>query len=87
MAAIQRTEVQYVRCIKPNANKSKDELDCAMVVEQLRCAGVVEVGGWVGEVFQLGFSRFARCLVQGMHLFVTPSSLLIGGFLLLPSCI
>lgn len=48
MAAIQRTEVQYVRCIKPNANKSKHELDCAMVVEQLRCAGVVEVGGWVG---------------------------------------
>lgn len=43
MAAIQRTEVQYVRCIKPNANKSKDELNCAMVVEQLRCAGVVEV--------------------------------------------
>ena len=43
MAAIQRTEVQYVRCIKPNANKSKDELDCLMVVEQLRCAGVVEV--------------------------------------------
>lgn len=43
MAAIQRTEVQYVRCIKPNANKSKDELDSSMVVEQLRCAGVVEV--------------------------------------------
>ncbi|CAM9911619.1 unnamed protein product, partial [Laminaria digitata] len=42
MAAIQRTEVQYVRCIKPNANKSKDELDSSMVVEQLRCAGVVE---------------------------------------------
>ncbi|CAM9632006.1 unnamed protein product [Ectocarpus sp. 6 AP-2014] len=42
MAAIQRTEVQYVRCIKPNANKSKDELNCLMVVEQLRCAGVVE---------------------------------------------
>ncbi|CAM9187182.1 unnamed protein product [Scytosiphon promiscuus] len=42
MAAIQRTEVQYVRCIKPNANKSKEELNCAMVVEQLRCAGVVE---------------------------------------------
>lgn len=46
MAAIQRTEVQYVRCIKPNANKSKDELNCNMVVEQLRCAGVVEVRAW-----------------------------------------
>lgn len=45
MDAIQRTEVQYVRCIKPNAHKSKDELDCAMVVEQLRCAGVIEVHG------------------------------------------
>lgn len=43
MAAIERTEVQYVRCIKPNSNKSKDELDHAMVVEQLRCAGVIEV--------------------------------------------
>lgn len=43
MAAIERTEVQYVRCIKPNSNKSREEMDCCMVVEQLRCAGVVEV--------------------------------------------
>lgn len=56
MAAIQRTEVQYVRCIKPNANKSKDELDYLMVVEQLRCAGVIEVGVCVQILRELPLS-------------------------------
>ncbi|KAG5178428.1 P-loop containing nucleoside triphosphate hydrolase protein [Tribonema minus] len=35
METIKETNVQYVRCIKPNSNKSP-------VVEQLRCAGVIE---------------------------------------------
>ncbi|CAN0233545.1 unnamed protein product, partial [Discosporangium mesarthrocarpum] len=42
MGAIQRTEVQYVRCIKPNADKSSGWMDRMMVVDQLRCAGVIE---------------------------------------------
>ena len=30
-----------MRCIKPNAQKSKDIFAMRMVVEQLRCAGVI----------------------------------------------
>lgn len=39
---IDATNVHYIRCIKPNANKSPTELDHEMVVTQLRCAGVIE---------------------------------------------
>jgi myosin-5 len=42
MTSIRQTKVQYVRCIKPNQNKSPSEMDQPMVVSQLRCAGVIE---------------------------------------------
>jgi len=42
MAAIAQTDVQYVRCIKPNRVKSSSIMNNAMVVDQLRCAGVIE---------------------------------------------
>ncbi|KAH7476337.1 hypothetical protein KRP22_000174 [Phytophthora ramorum] len=42
MANIRQTKVHYVRCIKPNQNKSPNEMDQHMVVSQLRCAGVIE---------------------------------------------
>eukprot|EP00927_Polykrikos_kofoidii_P069127 TRINITY_DN6450_c0_g4_i1.p1 TRINITY_DN6450_c0_g4~~TRINITY_DN6450_c0_g4_i1.p1 ORF type:complete len:1447 (+),score=225.31 TRINITY_DN6450_c0_g4_i1:242-4582(+) len=42
METVGRTSTQYVRCIKPNKNKSPVEMDNPMVVDQLRCAGVVE---------------------------------------------
>ena len=42
MGTIGATNVQYVRCIKPNAVKSKEVFQMQMVVEQLRCAGVIE---------------------------------------------
>ncbi|OQR97115.1 myosin [Thraustotheca clavata] len=42
MSTIQSTNVQYVRCIKPNPVKSSTCMDNAMVVSQLRCAGVIE---------------------------------------------
>jgi myosin-5 len=42
MEAIHQTEVQYVRCIKPNSNKSSAQFSRAMVVEQLRSAGMIE---------------------------------------------
>ena len=42
METIGKTTVQYVRCIKPNTEKSKDTFDRIMVVEQLRCAGMIE---------------------------------------------
>lgn len=41
METINKTSSQYVRCIKPNANKSPEEFDRLMIVEQLRCAGVI----------------------------------------------
>ncbi|CAM9355182.1 unnamed protein product, partial [Phaeothamnion confervicola] len=42
MGTIQTTQVQYVRCIKPNTVKSSKLVESNMVVEQLRCAGVIE---------------------------------------------
>jgi myosin-5 len=42
MSSIRKTKVHYVRCIKPNQVKSPTEMDLAMVVSQLRCAGVIE---------------------------------------------
>ena len=42
MAVIGMTDVQYVRCIKPNSKKSKGVFDRQMIVEQLRCAGMIE---------------------------------------------
>eukprot|EP00644_Phytophthora_capsici_P004676 jgi/Phyca11/506416/fgenesh2_kg.PHYCAscaffold_19_\ len=41
METINKTSSQYVRCIKPNANKSAVEFNRLMIVEQLRCAGVI----------------------------------------------
>jgi myosin-5 len=42
MNDIKQTTVQYIRCIKPNKTKSAVDFDRAMVVLQLRSAGVVE---------------------------------------------
>ncbi|ETW08865.1 hypothetical protein, variant [Aphanomyces invadans] len=42
MGTIQATKVQYIRCIKPNAEKSSATFDHSMVISQLRCAGVIE---------------------------------------------
>jgi myosin-5 len=42
MEMVNATDVQYVRCIKPNPNKSSTEYDRRMVVEQLRSAGMIE---------------------------------------------
>eukprot|EP00928_Gymnodinium_smaydae_P073618 TRINITY_DN5679_c0_g1_i1.p1 TRINITY_DN5679_c0_g1~~TRINITY_DN5679_c0_g1_i1.p1 ORF type:complete len:1355 (-),score=315.87 TRINITY_DN5679_c0_g1_i1:87-4151(-) len=42
MEAITQTRTQYVRCIKPNKLKSATQMENLMVVEQLRCAGVIE---------------------------------------------
>ncbi|GMF43417.1 unnamed protein product [Phytophthora fragariaefolia] len=42
MSDISSTEVHYVRCIKPNSEKSPNSYEIDSVVSQLRCAGVVE---------------------------------------------
>lgn len=41
LETIDRTSVQYIRCIKPNDNKSATEFDRNMIADQLRCAGVI----------------------------------------------
>ncbi|RLN91034.1 hypothetical protein BBJ28_00005231, partial [Nothophytophthora sp. Chile5] len=42
MENITCTNSHYVRCIKPNSNKSPTEFNKHMIVEQLRSAGVIE---------------------------------------------
>lgn len=42
MEDIRRTNVHYIRCIKPNGKKSPLVFNKLRVTEQLRCAGVVE---------------------------------------------
>ncbi|KAF1335305.1 Myosin-like protein, partial [Globisporangium splendens] len=42
MENISVTNTHYIRCIKPNSNKSPTEFNKRMVVEQLRSAGVIE---------------------------------------------
>ena len=41
-AKIDLTSPHYVRCLKPNGELVPDNFDPLMIVEQLRCAGVVE---------------------------------------------
>lgn len=41
-AKIDLTSPHYVRCLKPNGDLVPDNFDPLMIVEQLRCAGVVE---------------------------------------------
>lgn len=42
MTTLDKSTSLYVRCIKPNETKSPGEFDSAMVVMQLRCAGMLE---------------------------------------------
>ncbi|CAI5730211.1 unnamed protein product [Peronospora destructor] len=42
MEDIRRTNVHYIRCIKPNGKKSSQVFNKLRVTEQLQCAGVVE---------------------------------------------
>ena len=42
ITTIGETDVQYVRCVKPNDITSNTHFDRFMVVEQLRCAGMIE---------------------------------------------
>jgi myosin-5 len=42
ITSVNSTSVQYVRCIKPNSTKSPGAIENMKVLEQLRCAGVIE---------------------------------------------
>mmetsp|Transcript_50054 Transcript_50054/g.64134 ORF Transcript_50054/g.64134 Transcript_50054/m.64134 type:complete len:1151 (-) Transcript_50054:283-3735(-) len=70
MGTIGATNVQYVRCIKPNPMKSKELFNMKMVVEQLRCAGVIEAiritrEGFPNKIFHREFlDRFSLLAPQ-----------------------
>ncbi|CAE8658044.1 unnamed protein product, partial [Polarella glacialis] len=61
---LNRTNPRYIRCIKPNANKSPHEIDSLDVQRQLRCAGMLEsirirrAGYSVRRPFKEFFNRF-----------------------------
>ena len=38
-----RTELHFVRCIKPNNEQAQEDYDAALVLHQLRCCGITEV--------------------------------------------
>lgn len=52
LVEIAKTEAHYIRCIKTNDCKEPNYLDRIRVVEQLRCAGVVEAA----RIARAGFS-------------------------------
>ena len=43
MQIVNKTEPYYIRCVKPNNNKSPHDFDAPMVMEQLRCNGTLEM--------------------------------------------
>eukprot|EP00966_Prymnesium_polylepis_P082312 1906122-Prymnesium_polylepis.1 len=43
MGVLRRTALHYVRCIKPNDGMAALAFDQPRVLEQLRCAGLLEV--------------------------------------------
>ncbi len=40
---VNRTELHFVRCIKPNNDQAQEDYDAALVLHQLRCCGITEV--------------------------------------------
>ena len=40
---MRRTELHFVRCVKPNAAQVAAKYDASLVLHQLRCCGVLEV--------------------------------------------
>ncbi|CAK9106539.1 Myosin-I heavy chain (Class VII unconventional myosin) (DdMVII) (DdM7) [Durusdinium trenchii] len=43
ICTLEDTEPHFIRCIKPNAEKVPDKFDRALVLQQLECAGMLEV--------------------------------------------
>ena len=43
MGALRRTALHYIRCIKPNDSMAALAFDQQRVLEQLHCAGLIEV--------------------------------------------
>ncbi|TDH70457.1 hypothetical protein CCR75_003224 [Bremia lactucae] len=66
MSDISRTDVHYVRCIKPNSQKSPNIYEIDAVVNQLRCAGVVEAIRITRSAFpnKMAHEKFLRRFVM-----------------------
>uniref|UniRef100_A0AAV1VD06 Myosin motor domain-containing protein n=1 Tax=Peronospora matthiolae TaxID=2874970 RepID=A0AAV1VD06_9STRA len=75
MSDISSTEVHYVRCIKPNSQKRPDIYEIDAVVNQLRCAGVVEAIRITRAAFpnKMAHEKFLRRFVM-MRSTKTPAS-------------
>jgi hypothetical protein len=68
MQMIERTSQQFVRCIKPNSTACKSEFNCAQVLSQLKCSGVVEAlhvarKGYPHKITQRDFMARFGCLL------------------------
>ena len=49
MAQLQATQPHFVRCIVPNNNKKAGRVDVPLILDQLRCNGVLE-GIWIARL-------------------------------------
>jgi myosin-5 len=75
MQTIKKTKTRYVRCIKPNPEKTPKKIDLLSSVEQLRCAGVVAAVTISRLSFpnrlthQIALDRFACISFHSFHKF------------------
>ena len=65
-----RTELHFVRCIKPNSAQVPDRFDAPLVLHQLRCCGVLEVtriarAGYPTRYAHSAFAERYRVLLHG----------------------
>lgn len=78
MANINTTSPHYIRCLKPNTNNVSNEFDSPLIVNQLRCGGVLEAvrvsrAGYSKRfTFDVFFRRYcfyidARCSTMQIH--------------------
>jgi myosin-5 len=58
VAMLDATGLHFVRCIKPNASLSPGALSTELVLQQLRCCGVLEVA----RVSRAGYPTRYRCV-------------------------
>lgn len=72
METIKKTPSQYVRCIKPDVNKSQEEFDRTMIAEQLQCAGLIAAIRISRAAFP---SRLPLVEFQSRFQIICPSSL------------
>lgn len=68
---ITRTELHFVRCIKPNGRQQASNFDQSLIYHQLRCCGILEVAriaqaGYPTRYAHIDFADRYRLLLPGM---------------------